>query len=201
MNPVYELLDFPVAMGRADDVFVRDRNCFGESVELTFAEVLDRSAKFAGVLRLMEVGEGMCVSVASDVSPLTAHLVKLGAWRVGACVASVDSGASVRIVAGETPDQSPRERGAHQAFSKPVKALPSHFEGAVALFEGNEFVLDTVVRDARVEPASVVELRPDAVVQCPGSDADGDENGNAPASSDAPHTERLTALEAIKAYA
>ena len=82
MNPVYELLDFPVAMGRADDVFVRDRNCFGESVELTFAEVLDRSAKFAGVLRLMEVSEGTCVSVASDVSPLTAHLVKLvrGVW-------------------------------------------------------------------------------------------------------------------------
>lgn len=186
MNPVYELLDFPVAMGRADDVFVRDRNCFGESVELTFAEVLDRSAKFAGVLRLMEVSEGTCVSVASDVSPLTAHLVKLGAWRVGACVASADSGAPVRIVAGETPAQSPSERGAHQAFSKPVKALPSHFEGAVALFEGNEFVLDTVVRDARVEPAAVVELRPDAVVQCP--------------SSDAAHTERLTAVEAIKAY-
>lgn len=187
MNPVYELLDFPVAMGRADDVFVRDRNCFGESVELTFAEVLDRSAKFAGVLRLMDVGEGTCVSVATEVSPLTVHLVKLGLWRVGACVASADSGAPVRIVAGETPAQSPSERGAHQAFSKPVKALPSHFEGAVALFEGNEFVLDTVVRDARVEPAAVVELRPDAVVQCP--------------SSDGPHTERLTALEAIKAYA
>ena len=184
MNPVYELLDFPVAMGRADDVFVRDRNCFGEQVELTFAEVLDRSAKFAGVLRVMEVGEGTCVSVATEVSPLTAHLVKLGAWRVGACVAFADSGAPVRIVAGETPAQSPSERGAHQAFSKPVKALPSHFEGAVALFEGNEFVLDTVVRDARVEPVAVVELRPDAVVQCP----------------NAPHTERLTALEAIKAY-
>ena len=67
-----------------------------------------------------------------------------------------------------------------------MKALPSHFEGAVALFEGNEFVLDTVVRDVRVEPAAVVELRPDAVVQCP--------------SSDAAHTERLTAVEAIKAY-
>lgn len=191
MNPVYELLDFPVAMGRADDVFVRDRNCFGELVELTFAEVLDRCAKFAGVLRLMDVGEGTCVSVACDVSPLTAHLVRLGAWRVGACVAPADPDASVRVVAGETPAQSPSERGAHQAFSKPVKALPSHFEGAVALFEGNEFVLDTVVRDARVEPAAVVELRPDSVVQC----------SNAPASLDAPHTERLTALEAIKAYA
>lgn len=168
LNPVYELLDFPVVMGRADEVFLSETNCFGKAVDLTFAQTLDRSAKFGGLLKLMGVSEGSRVSIASDVSPLTAQLVRLGVWRVGGCVTSDsvdDSQAEVVVRAGETPAQSAEERGAHQAFSKPVKALPSHFEGAVALFDGNEFVLDTVLRDARVEPAAVAELRADTVVE------------------------------------
>ncbi|WP_152348228.1 hypothetical protein [Brevibacterium sp. CFH 10365] len=106
LNPVYELLDFPIAMGRADDVVLtgpapekplvdgrevtdpRLIKALSVPVELDRAEVLDRSSKLAGVLRAMGVvpESGASLTLAEDVPPLTRALGLLAAARIGLVV-------------------------------------------------------------------------------------------------------------------
>ena len=166
LNPVYELLDFPVAMGRAEDIFLTAENARGDAVELTFEDALDRVAKIAGVLKLMGVGDGAQVSIAPEVAALPAELIRMGAFRLGGQVVPAGSGhaPAVTVTATEVPETSAAQRGAHQAFSKPVRALESHFEGTSARVDGQDFTLDVVVRDARIEPAAVAEVRADAIL-------------------------------------
>lgn len=106
LNPVYELLDFPIAMGKAEDIVLtgpapeqplvdgrevtdpRLIKALSVPVELDRAEVLDRSSKLAGVLRAMGVvpESGATLTLAEDVPPLARALGLLAAARIGLAV-------------------------------------------------------------------------------------------------------------------
>lgn len=106
LNPVYELLDFPIAMGRAEDIVLtgpapekplvdgrevtdpRLIKALSVPVELDRAEVLDRSSKLAGVLRAMGVvpESGARLTLAEDVPPLARALGLIAAARIGLTV-------------------------------------------------------------------------------------------------------------------
>ena len=103
LNPVYELLDFPIAMGKAEDIVLigpapekplvdgrevtdpRLIKALSVPVELDRAEVLYRSSKLAGVLRAMGVvpESGATLTLAEDVPPLARALGLLAAARIG----------------------------------------------------------------------------------------------------------------------
>ena len=113
LNPVYELLDFPIVMGGADDIVLtgpspekpmvdgrevtdpRLVKALSKPVEVDRAEVLDRSAKLGGILRAMGISgtENERIVIAEDVPPIARALSILGAARIGASV-DVRSGAA-----------------------------------------------------------------------------------------------------------
>ncbi|WP_193071975.1 hypothetical protein [Brevibacterium sp. FME37] len=113
LNPVFELLDFPIVMGGADDIVLtgptpdkpmvdgrevsdpRLIKALSKPVELDRAEVLDRSAKLGGILHAMGIigTENARVVIAEDVPPISRRLSILGAVRIGASV-DVRSGAA-----------------------------------------------------------------------------------------------------------
>lgn len=178
LNPVFELLDYPIVMGGADDIVLTgptpDRpmvdgrevtdprliKALSKPDELDRAEVLDRSAKFAGVLRAMGItgGEGERILIAEDVPPISRALSILGAVRIGLRIdtrsepADGDS-TSVFVHPIEAP---PVESGRAS-----VKAIRSRFEGVGIAIAGETANLDRAMRDSRVEPTEVVALNPD----------------------------------------
>ncbi|TSI16068.1 hypothetical protein [Brevibacterium aurantiacum] len=178
LNPVFELLDYPIVMGGADDIVLTgptpDRpmvdgrevtdprliKALSKPDELDRAEVLDRSAKFAGVLRAMGItgGEGERILIAEDVPPISRALSILGAVRIGLRIdtrsepADGDS-TSVFVHPIEAP---PVESGRAS-----VKAVRSRFEGVGIAIAGETANLDQAMRDSRVEPTEVVALNPD----------------------------------------
>lgn len=110
---MFELLDFPIVMGGADDIVLtgptpdnpmvdgrevtdpRLIKALSKPVELDRAEVLDRSAKLGGILHAMGIvgTENARISIAEDVPPISRTLSILGAVRIGASV-DVRSGAA-----------------------------------------------------------------------------------------------------------
>ncbi|WP_166972700.1 hypothetical protein [Brevibacterium atlanticum] len=176
LNPVYELLDFPIVMGRADDIVLtgpapekplvdgrevtdpRLIAALSVPVELDRAEALDRSAKLAGVLRTMGVipESGAVLTLAEDVPPLARALTLLAAARVGLTV-DLRSGAS-----GDAPIVVHGiEAEAVEPGRASIKVTRSRFEGVGVTIDGEIANLDQAMRDSRVEFASVVPLSPD----------------------------------------
>ena len=178
LNPVFELLDYPIVMGGADEIVLtgptpdkpmvdgrevtdpRLIKALSKPDELDRAEVLDRSAKFAGVLRAMGItgGEGERILIAEDVPPISRALSILGAVRIGLSVdvrsePAADESTSVFVHAIEAP---PVESGRAS-----VKAIRSRFEGVGIAIAGETANLDQAMRDSRVEPTEVVALTPD----------------------------------------
>src|SRR5699024_3473399 len=135
LNPVYELLDFPIAMGRADDVVLtgpapekplvdgrevtdpRLIAALSVPVELDRADVLDRSAKLAGVLRTMGVipESGAVLTLAEDVPPLARALTLLAAARIGLRV-------DLRAEAGEATETAVVVHGIDAPTIEPGRA-------------------------------------------------------------------------------
>lgn len=178
LNPVFELLDFPIVMGGADDVILtgptpdmplvdgrkvtdpRLVRALSKPDELDRAEVLDRSAKFAGVLRAMGIvgGDGERIVIAEDVPPISRALSILGAARIGLSIdvrsdAADDDSTWVYVHPIEAP---PVESGRAS-----VKIIRSRFEGVGIDIAGETANLDQAMRDSRVEPTEVVALAPD----------------------------------------
>ncbi|WP_181275828.1 hypothetical protein [Brevibacterium oceani] len=176
LNPVYELLDFPIVMGRADDVVLtgpapekplvdgrevtdpRLIAALSVPVELDRAEVLDRSSKLAGVLRTMGVipESGAVLTLAEDVPALARALTLVAAARVGLTV-DLRSGASSDapiVVHGI-------EAEAVEPGRASIKVTRSRFEGVGVTIDGEIANLDQAMRDSRVEFAAVVPLPPD----------------------------------------
>lgn len=179
LNPVFELLDFPIVMGGADDIVLtgptpdkpmvegrevsdpRLVKALSKPEELDRAEVLDRSAKFAGVLRAMGIvgRDGERIVIAEDVPPITRALSILGAVRIGLnidvrseTVAADDD----TVVFVHPIDAPPVESGRAS-----VKAIRSRFEGVGIAIAGETANLDQAMRDSRVEPTEAVALAPD----------------------------------------
>ncbi|GAA1523289.1 hypothetical protein [Brevibacterium permense] len=178
LNPVYELLDFPIAMGNAEDIVLtgpapekplvdgrevtdpRLIKALSVPVELDRAEVLDRSSKLAGVLRAMGVvpESGARLTFAEDVPPLARALGALAAARIGLVVdlrtgASSDSVSDLVVL--HAIEDAPIEPGRAS-----VRVTRSRFEGIGVTIGSETANLDQAMRDSRVEFAAVVPLDP-----------------------------------------
>ncbi|MCD1285922.1 hypothetical protein ACH82I_17160 [Brevibacterium sp. GP-SGM9] len=191
LNPVYELLDFPIVMGGADDIVLtgpaperplvdgrevsdpRLVKALSKPIELDRAEVLDRSAKLAGVLRTMGIDpeSGIRLTIAEDVPPTARALSILAAARIGVIVdARQENGRQADGVVGEEPAEAgdgPVVR-IHAIETQPVepgrasvKVTRSRFEGVGATLGEQTANLDQAMRDSRVESAEVVPLTPE----------------------------------------
>ena len=185
LNPVFELLDFPTVMGGADDIALtgpapdkplvdgrevtdpRLVKALSTPVEIDRAEVLDRSAKFGGVLRAVGIvgTENEIIVIAEDVPPISRALSILGAMRIGAKVdvrsaagasAVGESDGDIVSVLVHTIDAAPINSGRAS-----VKATRSRFEGVGITVAGETANIDQAMRDSRVESAAVVALSPD----------------------------------------
>ena len=191
LNPVYELLDFPIAMGSADDIVLtgpapekplvdgrevtdpRLIKALSVPVELDRAEVLDRSSKLAGVLTAMGVSpeSGAVLTFAEDVPPLPRALGLLAAARIGLSADLRTSGAGVRsgAVAGSGAGEAAGDRVVlHTIAAEPVepgrasiRVTRSRFEGVGVTIGSETANLDQAMRDSRVEFAAVVPLAPE----------------------------------------
>ncbi|SMX73869.1 hypothetical protein BI49514_00911 [Brevibacterium iodinum ATCC 49514] len=178
LNPVYELLDFPIAMGKAEDIVLtgpapekplvdgrevtdpRLVNALSVPVELDRAEVLDRSSKLAGVLRAMGVvpESGARLTFAEDVPPLARALGVLAAARIGLVVdlrAGASSDSASDLVVLHAIEDEPVEPGRTS-----VRVTRSRFEGVGVAIGSETANLDQAMRDSRVEFAAVVPLDP-----------------------------------------
>ncbi|HCG57244.1 MULTISPECIES: hypothetical protein [Brevibacterium] len=153
LNPVFELLDFPIVMGGADDIVLtgptpesplvdgrevtdpRLVKALSKPVELDRAEVLDRSAKLGGILRAMGVvgTESERVVIAEDVPPISRALSILGAVRIGA---SVD----VRSGAASTLDTSSAKSSSAQAGAEGITTVIVHTIDAPPIESGRASV-------------------------------------------------------------
>lgn len=178
LNPVFELLDFPIVMGGADDIVLtgpapekplvdgrevsdpRLVKALSKPIELDRAEVLDRSAKLAGVLRTMGIDpeSGTRLTIAEDVPPVARALSILAAARIGVIVdvrgvGSTGDGPVVRIHAIEAQPVEPARAS--------VKVTRSRFEGVGAALGEQTANLDQAMRDSRVESAEVIPLTPE----------------------------------------
>lgn len=176
LNPVFEILDYPIVLGRADDTVVtgdapdtplidgrevtdpRLLKALSVPVELDRAEALDRSAKLAGILRTMGVDTAKSrVRVDADVPVVARALSVLAAMRLGVVVDARTDGsetdpAEVRVVA---IDADPIEPGRAS-----VKVVRSRFESVGVSIAGETANLDQAMRDSRVESAEVAPLDP-----------------------------------------
>ncbi|MDN6665755.1 MAG: hypothetical protein L0L36_02660 [Brevibacterium sp.] len=186
LNPVFELLDFPIVMGGAEDIVLtgpapdtpmvdgrevtdpRLVKALSKPVELDRAEVLDRSAKLGGILRAMGIVGTVHerIVIAEDVPPISRALSILGAVRIGASVDARTGAASsssahggdgeVTSVVVHTIDVPPIDLGRAS-----VKVIRSRFEGVGITVAGETANIDQAMRDSRVESAAVVALTPD----------------------------------------
>ena len=190
LNPVYELLDFPIAMGKAEDIVLtgpapekplvdgrevtdpRLIKALSVPVELDRAEVLDRSSKLAGVLRAMGVvpESGAKLTIAEDVPPLARALGLLAAARVGLVVdlRAGSGGATSGAGAGVGADSDQNTVVLHSIEAETiepgrasVRVTRSRFEGVGVTIGSETANLDQAMRDSRVEFAAVVPLAPD----------------------------------------
>lgn len=200
LNPVFELLDYPIVMGGADDIVLtgptptkplvngrevtdpRLVEALAKPIELAREEVLDRSAKLAGILRAMGIfGQAEeRIVIAEDVPPISRALSILGAVRIGLQVDD-RTGASDRGGA-EGSDGSEGSDGAEgsedgverttvfvHTVEAPatgpgrasVKVIRSQFEGVGITVAAETANVDHAMRDSRVESAEVVPLSPD----------------------------------------
>ncbi|GAA4284957.1 hypothetical protein GCM10022261_24880 [Brevibacterium daeguense] len=162
LNPVYEVLDYPIVLGRADETCMTAEASAGAApAELSYETVLERVAKLAGVLRLLDVRPGVPVRIGSDVPALPARLARLAVIRIGGLLVE-DPAAEARVAFSAAEDEPTRD--VHQAFSKPVRRLPSYYEGVQIATAERSVALDPVVRDPRIEPGAAAQLPADLVV-------------------------------------
>ena len=158
LNPVYELLDFPIAMGKAEDIVLtgpapekplvdgrevtdpRLIKALSVPVELDRAEVLDRSSKLAGVLRAMGVvpESGAKLTIAEDVPPLARALGLLAAARVGLVVdlRAGSGGATSGAGAGVGADSDQNTVVLHSIEAEPIEPGRASVRVTRSRFEG-----------------------------------------------------------------
>ncbi|GAB3058349.1 hypothetical protein [Sediminivirga luteola] len=173
LNLPYQLLDYPVALGRADDLLT-----IGDEA-LSLSEVLDRSARAAGVLRLAGLGPGSVIGHA-DLRPAVAALIDLAALRIGGVLAAPDPGVAPLAAAGDAADAEAADAVVHPAAeqSVPVARMPgarstvrhlaSPLDGLELRTAEETLPLGALARDARLEPAAAIGAPADRPVAVAG---------------------------------
>lgn len=141
---MFELLDFPIVMGGADDIVLagptpdqpmvdgravtdpRLIKALSKPIELDRAEVLDRSAKLGGVLHAMGVvgTENARVVIAEDVPPISRTLSILGAVRIGASVDVRSGAASTNASSAHSSSPHSGDEGITTVFVHTIDAAP-----------------------------------------------------------------------------
>ena len=163
---MFELLDFPIVTGGADDIVLtgptpdkpmvdgrevtdpRLIKALSKPVELDRAEVLDRSAKLGGILHAMGIvgTENARVVIAEDVPPISRTLSILGAVRIGASVDVRSGAASTDLVStGASPANSSSAHGGdkgittvlvHTIDAAPIESGRASVKAIRSQFEG-----------------------------------------------------------------
>ncbi|MDO9378866.1 MAG: propionyl-CoA synthetase [Nocardioidaceae bacterium] len=108
MNTCYNALDRHVIAGRADQVaLVHDSPVTGTTSSLTYAQLLERTAAFAGALRAIGVGKGDRVVIYMPMIP-EAVIAMLACARLGAVHSVVFGGFAPSELAARLDDARPK---------------------------------------------------------------------------------------------
>jgi propionyl-CoA synthetase len=106
LNTCYNALDRHVAAGRGDQVALIHHSAYTDGSRLTYAELTDQVARFAGALRAHGVGPGDRVVIYMPMIP-DAVVAMLACARLGAVHSVVFGGFSARELAARIDDARP----------------------------------------------------------------------------------------------
>jgi propionyl-CoA synthetase len=180
LNTCYNALDRHVAQGRGDQpAVVHDSPVTGTTTTLTYAQLLEEVAAFAGVLRALGVAKGDRVIVYMPMIP-EALVAMLACARLGAVHSVVFGGFAAHELAVRIDDARPRvvvaascgvepnrvveykplvdravEMADHQVEAVVVKQRP---QAQASMAEGRDVDWDIAVRAGRADPAECVEV-------------------------------------------
>ena len=178
IDPTFDLLDRPIALGGADDPVLtgpapETPMIDGRPVEdprliaalsvphvFTRAEVLDRAAKLGGVLRVLGADGASRLIIADTVPAHVRAFAVLAGVRIGLLVVdesvagsqAVSADAESLTIRPLTPGEDAQRSGG-SALRTAVKSVPSHFEEIAVEGGGTARDLDQLMRDSRIEPA------------------------------------------------
>ena len=178
LDPTFDLLDRPIALGGADDPVLtgpapETPMIDGRPVEdprliaalsvphiFTRAEVLDRAAKLGGVLRVLGADGASRLIIADTVPAHVRAFAVLAGVRIGLLVAdetvagpqAVSPDAESLTIRPLTPGEDAQRSGG-SALRTAVRSVPSHLEQIAVEGGGTTRDLDQLMRDSRIEPA------------------------------------------------
>lgn len=178
LDPTFDLLDRPIALGGADDPVLtgpapETPMLDGRPVEdprliaalsvphvFTRAEVLDRAAKLGGVLRVLGADGASRLIIADTVPAHVRAFAVLAGVRIGLLVAdetvagpqAVSPDAESLTIRPLTPGEDAQRSGG-SALRTAVRSVPSHLEQIAVEGGGTTRDLDQLMRDSRIEPA------------------------------------------------
>lgn len=178
LDPTFDLLDRPIALGGADDPVLtgpapETPMIDGRPVEdprliaalsvphvFTRAEVLDRAAKLGGVLRVLGADGASRLIIADTVPAHVRAFAVLAGVRIGLLVAdetvagpqAVRADAESLTIRPLTPGEDAQRSGG-SALRTAVRSVPSHLEQIAVEGGGTTRDLDQLMRDSRIEPA------------------------------------------------
>jgi propionyl-CoA synthetase len=180
LNTCYNALDRHIVNGRADQpALIHDSPVTGTTTTLTYAQLLERVAAFAGALRALGVEKGDRVVIYMPMIP-EAVVAMLACARLGAVHSVVFGGFAANELAVRIDDARPTvvvaascgiepsrvveykpllDRALHLAEHAPaavvVKQRP---QAPAAMTEGRDFDWDVVMRAGSEDPAACVEV-------------------------------------------
>ena len=178
LDPTFDLLDRPIALGGADDPVLtgpapETPMIDGRPVEdprliaalsvphvFTRVEVLDRAAKLGGVLRVLGADGASRLIIADTVPAHVRAFAVLAGVRIGLLVAdetvagpqAVRADAESLTIRPLTPGEDAQRSGG-SALRTAVRSVPSHLEQIAVEGGGTTRDLDQLMRDSRIEPA------------------------------------------------
>ncbi|MEE8271406.1 MAG: AMP-binding protein, partial [Alphaproteobacteria bacterium] len=147
MNTCYNALDRHVAAGRGDQpALIYDSPVTGRHKRLSYAELTDRTARFAGVLTRLGVGKGDRVIIYMPMVPQAA-VAMLACARIGAIHSVVFGGFAPQELATRIDDSTPKVIVSASCGIEP---------GRVVDYKP---MLDAAIEHARHKPAACVILQ------------------------------------------
>ena len=180
LNTCYNALDRHVIKGRADQpALIHDSPVTGTSATLTYAQLLERVAAFAGALRALGVAKGDRVVLYMPMIP-EAVIAMLACARLGAVHSVVFGGFAAHELAVRIDDARPTvvvaascgiepsrvveykpllDRALEMAEHKPASVVVKQRPQAEAtMVEGRDVDWDVAIRAGSEDPAACVEV-------------------------------------------
>jgi propionyl-CoA synthetase len=165
LNTCYNALDRHVVHGHGDrPALVHVSPSTGATQELSYAELLERTAAFAGALRGVGVGPGDRVVVHLPVVP-EALVAMLACARLGAVHVVLAADSDADTVARRIDDTRPvvvvtaSDRGLDRSSHRPASVIVKQGPDAPAELDRHHVDWDVAVRAGATDPAESVEVR------------------------------------------